>query len=107
MSSPHGPGKGWPAQDGGVWIPNNNMHGGAGWTVQYPDGHHEHVYPDGHRRVHKMIRVIAGSAIVIASGAAIFTICVDDSSIIGIVDDALLPAMLEVLRKGGELIAAQ
>lgn len=29
------------------------MDGGAGWTVQYPDGRHHHVYPDGKSRYHK------------------------------------------------------
>ena len=38
VKNPNGPGKGWPAKDGGVWIPDNNMHGGSGWTVQYPGG---------------------------------------------------------------------
>ena len=38
VKNPNGPGKGWPAKDGGVWIPDNNMHGGSGWTVQHPGG---------------------------------------------------------------------
>ena len=26
------------------------MHGGQGWTIQYPDGRHKHAYPGGHIR---------------------------------------------------------
>lgn len=28
------------------------MHGGSGWTVQYPDGSHKHVYEGGGIRTH-------------------------------------------------------
>ena len=50
VKNPNGPGNGWPAKDGGVWIPDNNMHGGSGWTVQYPGGRHWHAYPGGGTR---------------------------------------------------------
>ena len=52
VKNPNGPGKGWPAKDGGVWVPDDNMHGGHGWTVQYPDGSHWHAYPEGGKREH-------------------------------------------------------
>ena len=32
VKNPNGKGKGWPARDGGVWIPDNNMHGDPGWS---------------------------------------------------------------------------
>lgn len=52
VRNPNGRGYGWPAQDGGVWVPDNSMDGGPGWVVQYPNGRHEHHYPDGHVRKH-------------------------------------------------------
>ena len=44
---------GWKDTNGRVWIPDGKMHGGAGWTREYPDGSHDHVYEDGNVRVHK------------------------------------------------------
>lgn len=50
VKNPNGPGKGWLSKDGGVWVPTPRMHGGEGWTVQYPSGNHWHAYPDGATR---------------------------------------------------------
>lgn len=44
---------GWKDTKGRVWIPDGKMHGGQGWTREYPDGSHDHVYEDGNVRVHK------------------------------------------------------
>ena len=38
VKNPNGPGRGWPAKDGGVWMPSPKMDGGEGWIIQYPDG---------------------------------------------------------------------
>ncbi|MBE5906274.1 MAG: hypothetical protein E7277_05695 [Lachnospiraceae bacterium] len=35
-----------------VWVPDGKMHGGKGWTREYPDGSHDHVYENGNLRVH-------------------------------------------------------
>ena len=50
VKNPNGSGKGWLSKDGGVWVPTPRMHGGEGWTVQYPNGNHWHAYPDGATR---------------------------------------------------------
>ncbi len=52
VKNPNGPGWGWPAKDGGVWVPDNNMDGDPGWVVEYPDGSHWHAYPEGGTRKH-------------------------------------------------------
>ncbi len=52
VKNPNGPGWGWPAKDGGVWVPDNNMDGDPGWVVEYPDGRHWHAYPEGGTRKH-------------------------------------------------------
>lgn len=53
VKNPNGAGNGWEAKDGGVWVPTPRMHGGEGWTIQYPKKHkrrHWHAYPDGTTR---------------------------------------------------------
>lgn len=52
VKNPNGPGRGWESKDGGVWVPTPRMHGGEGWTVQYPKNkrRHWHAYPDGTTR---------------------------------------------------------
>lgn len=60
VKNPNGKGSGWPAKNGGVWIPTGpagslpgttgSAHGGPHWDVQYPDGTHDNVYPGGKRR---------------------------------------------------------
>ena len=49
---------GWKDSKGRIWIPDGKMHGGKGWTRQYPDGSHDHVFPGGNVRSHK----VAGQA---------------------------------------------
>jgi len=45
---------GYKDKQGRYWVPDRNMHGGEGWTREYPDGSHDHVYEDnGNVRVHK------------------------------------------------------
>ena len=54
VSAPGARGKtGWLDDKGRVWVPDTNMDGGEGWRRHYPDGSHDHVYPDGKVRTHK------------------------------------------------------
>ena len=39
VKNPNGKGTGWQSNDGGVWVWTPGMHGGDGWTIQYPDGY--------------------------------------------------------------------
>ncbi|WP_443023792.1 polymorphic toxin type 37 domain-containing protein [Sneathiella sp.] len=51
VPNPNGPGKGWPAADGGVWVPTGEgAYGGPHWDVQYPGGGYVNVHPGGKRR---------------------------------------------------------
>lgn len=53
VPDPNGPGKGWLADDGTVWVPTGQggrAHGGPHWDVQGPRGGYENVYPGGRRR---------------------------------------------------------
>jgi hypothetical protein len=50
---PNGKRRGYPAKDGGVWVPtgegsgdgSSGPHGGAHWDVEYPNGGHENKRP--------------------------------------------------------------
>ena len=53
VKNPNGPGWGWAADDGGVWVPTGEgslAHGGPHWDVQYPGGGYLNVYPGGRTR---------------------------------------------------------
>ena len=50
--NPNGQGYGWVDQKGNIWVWTPRMHGGEGWTIQYPDGGHGHAYPGGKMRNH-------------------------------------------------------
>ena len=109
VKNPNGKGYGWPAQDGGVWIPDNTMDGGPGWVVQYPNGTHEHRYPNGHVRRHKMIGSSIGStwekvveytlkgiaSIGVFTGIAILV--ADDLTGVGMADNAYIDILSEYL----------
>lgn len=45
---------GWKDSKDRVWVPDGNMHGGKGWTRQYPNDSHDHVYPGGNIRSHNI-----------------------------------------------------
>ncbi len=113
VKNPNGNGRGWPSDDGGVWIPDNTQHGGPGWTVQYPDGSHEHRYPDGHVRTHEfkndntfeINNYILGASMIVGSGVGIVLLTVDDATVIGIMDDAAIPVLCGVLVEGVQMIA--
>ena len=105
VKTPNSNKKGWPAKDGGVWVPDNQMDGGPGWVVQYPDGSHKHVYPDGHERTHNFMRKVQGGLILATAGLAVIAIMADDATGVGAIDDAALPFLADTIRKGAELIA--
>jgi hypothetical protein len=45
--------KGYPDENGNVWVPKDHQHGGPGWEVQHKDGRgHHHVGVDGKVRRH-------------------------------------------------------
>jgi len=111
VKNPNGAGKGWPSNNGGVWVPNNRQDGGPGWTVQFPNGSHEHRYPSGHVRKHdssgqnsNIKDVIIGGAIIAGAGAGIIFIMADDVTGVGVIDDATLPALFGALAKGAQMV---
>ncbi len=102
---------GWPSKDGGVWIPNNNQHGDPGWTVELPDGSHEHRYPNGHVRKHKFEnkdidfgQSVTGGAVAVGAGIAIIIIMADDATGVGIADDIALPVLFDIFYEGVQMI---
>ena len=92
MKNPNGPGWGWLAKDGGVWVPNPNMHGGEGWDVQYPGGDHGHAYPGGGFRNHFQAEQSTATSVVMIFGGAVLTagLVIDNITGIGVADDPLL-----------------
>jgi hypothetical protein len=46
---------GWLDKKGNVWVPDVDMDGGEGWRRHYPDGSHDHVYPNGKVRSHDSV----------------------------------------------------
>ena len=107
VPNPNGQGNGWPAMDGGVWIPDNNQDGGPGWVVQYPDGSHEHRYPSGHVRRHRKIETsnaIVGSIVVIGAGISIGWVLANDCTVVGTLDDFTLPVLIETFKEGVKMI---
>ena len=92
VRNPNGAGWGWPAKDGGVWMPDFDMHGGEGWTIQYPGGGHSHAYPGGGVRNHFESEQSIGKSIIMIFSGAVLTIglLVDDITGIGAADDPLL-----------------
>jgi RHS repeat-associated protein len=73
---------GWLDKKGNVWVPDNDMDGGEGWRRHYPNGSHDHVYPNGKVRSHdfsfdfsppsqETIAYITTGAMVVAGVAAL------------------------------------
>mgnify|MGYP001377050804 CR=1 FL=1 len=92
--NPNGPETGWQARDGGVWVWTPNMHGGDGWTVQYPNGEHSHAYPGGKTRNHFQRENSLGESVTRTFVGMVGTIWLfaNDASGIGVIDDACIPA---------------
>ena len=69
------------------------MHGGEGWTVQYPNGGHEHAYPGGHiRKATAYSNKIGGTATMLVGTVVIIALLANDLTGVGIADDSLIPA---------------
>ena len=105
VKNPNGEGNGWPAKDGGVWVPTPGMHGGDGWTVQYPDGSHWHGYPGGGvRKAQKQSNPIAGGAIVIFGLVATGYLVLNDITGLGAADDMLISGSVGCIIGGVDMI---
>ena len=102
VKNPNGPGKGWKAKDGGVWIHSPNMHGGEGWTIQYPGGGHSHAYPSGGVRNHFEAEQSIGSSIIMIFGGALATayLVANNLTGVGAADDPLLAGSIACFGGG-------
>lgn len=80
------------AKDGGVWVWTPNMHGGEGWTVQYPGGDHSHAYLGGGVRNHfELEQPAIDSVVMIFVGLSVIAaLALDDTTGIGVADNALM-----------------
>lgn len=101
VKNPNGKGNGWLSKDGGVWVWTPKMHGGEGWTVQYPNGSHSHAYKGGKMRNHFVTekpnlkdRIVVAGLLVIALG-----LLADNITGVGVADDALAVACLAAIPK--------
>ncbi len=92
VKNPNGPGWGWKAKDDGVWVWTPNMHGGDGWTIQYPNGRHKHAYPNGGVRDHFQTEpTTADAPVMVFVGVVISAILIiDNITGVGVADDTLL-----------------
>ena len=104
VPNPNGRGYGWPADDGGVWVPDNGMDGGPGWVVHYPGGRHEHHYPNGKVRTHKSVTtengVPFGQKIVGTVAVAVVLLVIVGDDFFGVAyDDLLIPSAIEAARQ--------
>ena len=90
VKNPNGNGYGWQANDGGVWVWTPNMHGGKGWTVQYPNGKHTHAYPGGGTRTHFSNDGSLGVKIGFGLVATVILLA-DNVTVLGASDDPLIP----------------
>lgn len=110
VRNPNGQGQGWPDKDGNAWVPDNGMDGGPGWVVQHPDGGHHHVYPDGKTRYHSSQMVInwgpvIGSILIGGTVVGISYVVINDVTLVGILDDAiLLPPLYAAFEYGTKLV---
>ena len=109
VKNPNGPGRGWPDNEGGVWIPDNNQDGGPGWVQQFPGGKHKHRYPNGSVRTHNIStenteEIVFGGLIMVFSGALIIILIADNATGVGVADDTLLPSLIGGFVKGVEMV---
>ncbi len=78
IKAPGGRGEtGWLDRAGRVWVPDIDMDGGEGWRRHYPDGSHDHVYPDGKVRTHNFevsAKDISRGVVVVGGGYVIYRV---------------------------------
>ena len=91
VPNPNGPGRGWPSRSGSVWVPDNSMHGGPGWTEQFPDGSHVHHYPNGNVRKIESLTVpsfdpVVGVGMMVIGVVVIAAVVLDDATGVGTAD---------------------
>jgi len=125
IKNPNGPGRGWEADDGGVWVWNPNAHRSTegDWVAQYPGGGHKHPSKDGGLIDHSVpiieyepfvhpfynvgvtyapgdidLEVFGKTFIAAAIFAGIGVLIADDISIIGVADDFLIPILIYMLQ---------
>ena len=106
VKNPNGSGKGWPSNDGGVWVPDNTQHGGPGWVEQFPDGSHRHRYPDGHIRgiTNTNWDFVLGGALILTATIGIIWVVANDVTVVGIADDWTLIGLAAMFEKGYSVI---
>ena len=91
VKNPNGPGKGWLDKHGRIWVWTPNMHGGEGWTIQYPNGGHHHEYPGGHVRYAQLqTEMVSASPFRATIGVALCMIVIADDMLGILIDDPLL-----------------
>ena len=94
MKNPNGKGVGWLDNYGNVWVPTPDMHGGPGWTVQYPNGGHHHAYPGGRVRYAVMqYTTVAPEPHVYIIGALMLLLLMGDDFLGIVADDTLIPVV--------------
>ena len=101
VKNPNGNGKGWLAKDGGVWVWTPRMHGGEGWTVQYPNGKHKHAYKGGGMREHYVKEPMSKSEKLLRgtlTGVGVILL-LDNTTVIGVADDAIAFACFALVPK--------
>lgn len=92
-------------------MPKNRQHGGPGWEQQFPGGEHKHRYPNGTVRSHYHAddsgAVVLGGILIIGSSVAILLLIADDATLVGIANDAAIPAAIGSFMKGVEMVVAR
>ena len=102
VKNPNGKGTGWEAKDGGVWVWTPGMHGGDGWTIQYPGGSHSHAYPGGGVRNHFQPEQSPTDAVIMIFVGTVVTIglIADDFTGIGVADNPLISGSVACIVGG-------
>ena len=102
VKDPNGKGEGWLAKDGGVWVWTPNMHGGDGWTIQYPGGGHSHAYPGGKVRNHFQPEQSTEESLIMIFVGTVSTVALiaDDVTVVGIADDGAIAGSAACIAVG-------
>ena len=78
------------------------MHGGDGWTIQYPGGSHSHAYPGGGVRNHFQPEQSPTDAVIMIFVGTVVTIglIADDFTGIGVADNPLISGSVACIVGG-------
>ena len=109
VPNPNGPGRGWPSRSGSVWVPDNSMHGGPGWTEQFPDGSHVHHYPNGNVRKIESLTVpsfdpVVGVGMMVIGVVVIAAVVLDDATGVGTADNFLIIPIGDFIVNGAQKV---